>query len=88
MSAAACSGSPASGLKSGGAGVADVPQTCANLIINELLPRLTRAGLGPQESPVKPVEISALALLKVHGVATTHQIRKYMDGKFAEEVHG
>lgn len=56
--------------------------TAANLIINELLPRLKKRNIEIEDSPVNPREIAALALAKDAGIISHHEIRKLLDGAF------
>ena len=49
----------------------------ANLIINEVEPRLRRLGL--EASPISGKEIAILAACKVCGVLTTRDIRRLLD---------
>ncbi len=63
----------------------EVYQNVANLIINELMPRLARAGIEADASPVTPEQISIAALAKAYGVMDTHTIRRLMDEAFNKE---
>jgi Asp-tRNA(Asn)/Glu-tRNA(Gln) amidotransferase B subunit len=58
-------------------------QIIANLIINELLPRLKRKGIKIQDSPITPKDLSALAKIKSLGIFTTHDIRLMLDERLA-----
>lgn len=55
------------------------------LIINELLPRLKRAGLDIKDCPISPQELKAAAILKAAGLVSTMDIRFCMDEKFAKQ---
>jgi Asp-tRNA(Asn)/Glu-tRNA(Gln) amidotransferase B subunit len=54
-------------------------QTAATLLVNELLPRLNRAGLDITKSPVLPGDLALLAMCKGDGLITTQQIRGILD---------
>jgi len=55
----------------------------ADLIINELAPRLKKRGIDvAADSPVSPEDIAELAYLKFQGHITTHDIRKWLDSQF------
>ena len=54
----------------------------ANLILNELCPRLKKHGIEFKDSPIKPEELRVVALMKLAGVLSTHQIRQMMDNLF------
>lgn len=56
----------------------------ANLIINELLPRLKRKGLKIESSPVTPAHINLMARFKHAGFLSTHSIRILMDDLISE----
>lgn len=64
-----------------------VARIAANLILNELLPRLKKSGLDIDTSPVKPWQIAMASVLKHKGLVTTHEIRKCMEWSF-QEKHG
>lgn len=59
--------------------MATLVQVAANLILNELSPRLKKAGIEIKDSPVKPFEIHILAAAKLEGVVSTHEIRQILD---------
>ena len=61
---------------------ASFPAVVANLIVNELVPRLKKAGVGIEKSPVPPELITLFAALKIMGRVTTHEIRGWMDECF------
>jgi Asp-tRNA(Asn)/Glu-tRNA(Gln) amidotransferase B subunit len=54
----------------------------ANLIINELIPRLNAAGIEIDNSPVPTFIIAGLAKMKHEGKVDTHSIRKILDRFF------
>ena len=56
--------------------------TAANLIIHELLPRLKKAGISVEDSPVTPHDMAVLAMVKDAGIFSHHEIRKLLDGVF------
>ena len=57
-------------------------RAAANLILNELGPRLKRRKIGIDASPLSPSQIAVLAACKACGVLDTHAIRKVMDDAF------
>ena len=64
------------------------PEFCrlaANLIINELLPRLEKAGIEINSSPVSPGDLSFLTDLKLKGVISTREIRQVLDTVFEKK---
>jgi Asp-tRNAAsn/Glu-tRNAGln amidotransferase B subunit (PET112 homolog) len=56
----------------------------ANLMLNELFPRLKKAGIPIAQSPVLPLDIRALAILKSAGVFSTHEIRQLIRKRIEE----
>ena len=62
----------------------EVARICANLIINELNPRLNKHNIKIENSPVEPAEIRLLGCLKYCEVLTTQEIRQMLDEKFNE----
>ena len=60
----------------------EVVQIAANLIINELAPRLKRKGIKIEESPVSPLHIQAYACMKYCEIITTRDIREMLDEAF------
>lgn len=61
-----------------------IPQSTANLMVNELLPRLKRSGMPIEKSPVTPEDMAILAAAKCLGVWSTHEIRLRMGERFAQ----
>jgi Asp-tRNA(Asn)/Glu-tRNA(Gln) amidotransferase B subunit len=57
-------------------------QIAANLIINELLPRLSRHKIRIEDSPVPGTVIAALSIYKHEGKIDTHTIRRILDRFF------
>jgi Asp-tRNA(Asn)/Glu-tRNA(Gln) amidotransferase B subunit len=60
-------------------GVGAPVQVAANLILNELMPRLKKAGIEIQDCPIPPEILGIAAKLKHEGKLTTHEIRQWMD---------
>ena len=60
----------------------EVASIAANLIINELTPRLKRSGIRIENSPVTPVDMRLLACLKYCDVLSTRDIRETLDEMF------
>lgn len=59
-----------------------VPVLIAHLMLHELEPRLKRAGLPWEQSPVEPWLLAEFAQFKAMGVLSTRDIRGYLDGAF------
>lgn len=51
----------------------------ANIILNDLMPRLNRAGIHISKSPITPQDVAGMAQLKLDGILSTHQIRNIID---------
>ena len=55
----------------------------AKLLLNELAPRLKRAGLTPASSPVKPAALAFGVSCIDQGILSTHELRALLDEAFS-----
>ncbi len=54
-------------------------EICANIIINDLAPRLKRMGIPFDQSPVLPEQIADMSFLQFNGVMSNRDIRELLD---------
>lgn len=59
----------------------EIASIAANLMVNELLPRLKKNKIGIESSPISAEKMAEFAILKYAGFST-REIRKLMDAAF------
>lgn len=64
----------------------EAAKVAATLLLHELLPRLKKRCIDTcidmDSSPVSPQQLGDLALMKAHGLISTHQVRQFLDKCF------